>query len=184
MGTPTGLVRLHPEAVPGDAQRLRWVVPLGVVPFLGPVAAMPGGLGDLVAAGMVTDVVLEPAAVLMTLADGASWRAEGARVRTALHEALARADAWVPAPGATGVAEGTDAVVARLVAEALAGAAGDYVRSHGGDVELVDVCDGAVTVRLSGACRGCSALGYTVGRHLRGELARACPLVREVTAVA
>ncbi len=41
----TELVPVHPEAVAGDAQRLRWVVPVGSLPFLGPVESAPGVLG-------------------------------------------------------------------------------------------------------------------------------------------
>lgn len=178
------LVPLHPEAVAGDPQRLRWVTPAASLPFLGPVAVAPGALGTLAAEGVLLDLVVEADAVAMSLRDGLSWRGEGARVRSALHEALARPGDWLPDVGAATLRDGGDAAVARIVSNALAGSVGDYVRSHGGGVELVDVCDGVVTVRLSGTCRGCPAMGATIGRHLHGELTRVCPLVREVTAVA
>lgn len=180
----TELVPVHPEAVAGDAQRLRWVVPVGSLPFLGPVESAPGVLGELVADGVLLGLELEPNAVVMSLSSGLSWRAEGARVRSALHEALGVPGEWRPAAGATSYDDGADEVVARIVTDALAGSAGDYVRSHGGGVELVAVSDGVVTVRLSGSCRGCPAMGLTVGRRLEGELIRVCPLVREVNAVA
>jgi len=32
----------------------------------------------------------------------------------------------------------------------------EYVKSHGGDMELLGVKDGVVYIRLSGACGGCS----------------------------
>lgn len=178
------LVPVHPEAVAGDPSRLRWVVPVGSLPFLGPVAVAPGALGALVAEGVLVDLEVEPDAVAMSLRDGLGWRAQGPRVRSALHQALARPDDWRPDAGAASMRDGGDAVVARIVSDALAGSVGDYVRSHGGGVELVDVCDGVVRVRLSGTCRGCPAMGATIGRHLQGELTRVCPLVREVTAVA
>lgn len=37
-----------------------------------------------------------------------------------------------------------------------------YIHSHGGDVQIVDVADGVVQVRLSGACSGCSASAITL----------------------
>ncbi len=37
-----------------------------------------------------------------------------------------------------------------------------YVHSHGGDVELVDVKDKTVIVRLKGACEGCSQVSFTL----------------------
>lgn len=37
-----------------------------------------------------------------------------------------------------------------------------YIEGHGGRVELVDVRDGVVTLRLSGACSGCTASAETL----------------------
>ena len=49
-----------------------------------------------------------------------------------------------------------------------------YVRSHGGEVEVLDARDGVVHVRMSGACSGCSASAVTltegVERALRDGL--------------
>ena len=55
--------------------------------------------------------------------------------------------------------------------------------SDGGNVELVDVADGVVSVRLTGACGCCGmstmTLKYGVERMLKNEL----PEVKEVVAV-
>lgn len=49
-----------------------------------------------------------------------------------------------------------------------------YIESHGGQVHVLDVVDGVVHVRLSGACSGCSASAVTlqegVERALRTHL--------------
>lgn len=37
-----------------------------------------------------------------------------------------------------------------------------YIASHGGQVELLDVTDGVVRLRLSGACSGCTASAVTL----------------------
>ncbi|MQA62900.1 MAG: hypothetical protein GEU86_15725 [Actinophytocola sp.] len=37
-----------------------------------------------------------------------------------------------------------------------------YIHSHGGNVELLDVTDGIVKLRLAGACAGCSASAMTL----------------------
>lgn len=177
-----GVVALHPEAVPGDPATLRWVVADLAPPFIGPVAAAPGDLGDLLAEGVLAGMALEPGAVVITLADGPDWRTFGPAVRTALHAALLDPTGWVPAGGSGGVS--VDASVETTVRAALAGDAGAFVRSHGGVVELVGVCDGVVTLRLSGSCAGCPAIGFTLGRRLESQLRQACPLVREVRAVA
>lgn len=49
-----------------------------------------------------------------------------------------------------------------------------YIHSHGGEVHVLDVIEGVVHVRLSGACSGCSASAITlqegVERALRTHL--------------
>lgn len=37
-----------------------------------------------------------------------------------------------------------------------------YLHSHGGEVEVIDVVGGAVSVRMSGACSGCTASAITL----------------------
>ncbi len=39
-----------------------------------------------------------------------------------------------------------------------------YLKSHGGDVELLDVVDGVVRLRLQGSCNGCPSSALTI-RH-------------------
>jgi Fe-S cluster biogenesis protein NfuA len=182
MASRLGVVALHPESVPGDSATLRWVVADLAPPFVGPVGLAPGDLGRLMADGTLAAVALEPGAVVITLAGGPDWRAAGPTVRTALHAALLQLGGWVAVGGSGG--EPVDVSVARAVRAALVGEAGAFVRSHGGVVELVGVCDGVVTLRLSGSCAGCPAIGVTLGRRLEGQLRQACPLVREVRAVA
>lgn len=55
-----------------------------------------------------------------------------------------------------------------------------YTQSHGGDVELVDVRDGTVYVRMSGSCNGCSMSSVTLRNGVEEALREQCP---EVTAI-
>jgi Fe-S cluster biogenesis protein NfuA/nitrite reductase/ring-hydroxylating ferredoxin subunit len=57
-----------------------------------------------------------------------------------------------------------------------------YVESHGGSVELVSIDDGVVTVRMSGACRGCAASAMTLRRGIEAALREHVPGFREVVA--
>ena len=57
-----------------------------------------------------------------------------------------------------------------------------YVESHGGNVELVGVDDGRVTVRMSGACHGCAASAMTLRRGIEHALREHYPGFREVVA--
>lgn len=45
-----------------------------------------------------------------------------------------------------------------------------YIESHGGTLELRGVADGAVTVRLGGACQGCSGSAMTLRRVVEEAL--------------
>ncbi len=53
----------------------------------------------------------------------------------------------------------------------------------GGNVELVDVNDGTVQVRLTGACGGCPMATMTLKMGIEQMLKREIPEVKEVVAV-
>lgn len=52
----------------------------------------------------------------------------------------------------------------------------------GGGIELVDVVDGVVTVRLQGACRGCPAARMTLARGVEARIKEKIPEVDHVEA--
>lgn len=56
-----------------------------------------------------------------------------------------------------------------------------YLRSHGGDVELVKVEDGTVYVRLHGACSGCSLSALTLRQGVEETLKARVPEIRQVS---
>lgn len=53
----------------------------------------------------------------------------------------------------------------------------------GGSVELLNVEDGTVKVRLSGSCAGCPMSQYTVKNFVESTIKRQIPEVKEVVAV-
>ena len=55
--------------------------------------------------------------------------------------------------------------------------------SDGGNVELVDVNDGTVQVRLTGACDGCPMATMTLKMGIEQILRQEIPEVKEVVAV-
>ena len=52
------------------------------------------------------------------------------------------------------------------------------VARHGGKVELVDVQDGTVVVRMMGGCQGCGMATVTLRQGIETALRQAVPVVR------
>lgn len=57
------------------------------------------------------------------------------------------------------------------------------LRADGGDVELVDVKDGVVSVRLKGACAGCPMSTMTLKNGIERILKQELSDIKEVVAV-
>jgi len=55
--------------------------------------------------------------------------------------------------------------------------------ADGGDVQLVDVNEGVVTVRLTGACGGCPMATMTLRHGIERVLKEQVPGVKEVIAI-
>jgi Fe-S cluster biogenesis protein NfuA len=50
-----------------------------------------------------------------------------------------------------------------------------YIHSHGGQVEVLDVTDGVVRLRMSGACSGCTASAVTLKEGIEDALRQGLP---------
>lgn len=171
------LVPVHPEATE-TIEVLRWVFPVGTLGFVGEPADIPAPLQDLYAAGVLSDSpVVQPSAVLLRIGAGHTWRADGPAVRRALQAALATPEAWRPPEGAVG-----DDVLRAAIDEVLAGEVGDFVRGHGGVIDVRTVAAGEVTIELGGACSGCPASGITVQNRFEAALRQRYPALRGVVA--
>ena len=57
------------------------------------------------------------------------------------------------------------------------------LQADGGDVELVDVKDGVVSVRLTGHCAGCPHSTMTLKKGIERFLKEKIPAVKEVVGV-
>jgi len=57
------------------------------------------------------------------------------------------------------------------------------LQRDGGDIELVDVVDGVVKVRLTGACAGCPMSQMTLKLGVENYLKKKVPSVKSVEAV-
>ena len=58
-----------------------------------------------------------------------------------------------------------------------------WLQADGGDVKLVDVKDGVVTVKLTGACAGCPMSTMTLRAGVERALRQELPEVKKLVAV-
>ncbi len=58
-----------------------------------------------------------------------------------------------------------------------------YIQADGGDIELVDVSDGVVQIRLAGACVGCMYSLMTLQAGVERMIREEVPEVKAVEAV-
>jgi NFU1 iron-sulfur cluster scaffold homolog, mitochondrial len=163
------MIPMHATAT-ADPQQLRWVITAEVLPPAGAVRRAPGRLGALMDDGVIDEIVIHTASgkgeVLITLSAGNRWRDLGDDVRESLTDALLDPAGW-----RTEASDDTGRL-ATVAAELIAGPIGALAESHGGSIELVSVVGHTVTVRLSGACHGCSAASSTLYDQLQFELRR------------
>lgn len=160
------MIPLHATAT-GNPRQLRWVVAPDRLPPLGIVQHAPGSLGALLKSGLIAEIVVCATDILITVGETRSWREVGDDIRTALTEALVDPAGW-----RVGQSMSSEAQLTTIAEEVLAGPIGELASSHGGSIELVSVVGLNVTVRMSGACRGCLASKSTLRDRLQGELRR------------
>lgn len=58
-----------------------------------------------------------------------------------------------------------------------------FLQRDGGDIELVEIIDGIVKVRLTGACKGCPMSQMTLKQGVERALLKEVPGLKEVQAV-
>ncbi|MBI3982914.1 MAG: NifU family protein [Gemmatimonadetes bacterium] len=67
-----------------------------------------------------------------------------------------------------------------VVAEIFRDDINPMVARHGGRVDLVDVQDGTVVVRMMGGCQGCGMATVTLRQGIEAALRQALPTIREI----
>lgn len=58
-----------------------------------------------------------------------------------------------------------------------------FLQADGGDIQLIEVAEGVVKVRLTGACGGCPMATMTLKNLVERKLKEALPAIKEVIAV-
>ena len=130
----------------------------------------------------VAEVIVSGNLVTVVKRSPAPWQTVGKAVGQAIRAALAgAAPAVAPkaaAPPATPGAD-DDALYER-VADLFESQVNPMVARHGGRVELIDVQDAVVMVRLAGGCQGCGMADVTLRQGIEAMLQQHVPDVKGV----
>jgi len=178
-------------AEPIDNQRCKFVVNVPVLaggvrrfsdadeakgsPLAAAIFAIPGlGATELIVSGNIVTVVKQ---------SPTPWQAAGKAVGAAIRSALA-ADVPAVAPAARPATADPSAVnddaLYEQVAKVFDEQVNPMVARHGGSVELIDVQDAVVMLRMGGGCQGCGMADVTLRQGIEGMLAQLVPAVRGI----
>ena len=147
----------------------------GTAVFSSPEDAKENGLAErLFKIPGITRVELDGYKVTVSQSGDEDWRQIGKRIGSAIRTFLN------PPPE---VPEGDrlpSEEVRRRVQQVLDESINPGVASHGGFVELLDVQDDSVFIRMGGGCQGCGAADMTLKMGVERLIRESVPQVREV----
>lgn len=130
----------------------------------------------------VAEVVVAGDELTVTKAGGSPpWSELAAQLRYAVRTAMEQGEA-PPAPANAGPTD--DDAIYRVAHEICRTQINPWVAQHGGKVELIDVQDGTVVLRMSGGCQGCGMARVTLRQGVETALRRAIPAmagIRDIT---
>lgn len=178
-------------AEPVDSARCKFVASeavyaAGVRRFTSPEEALGSPLAErifAIADAGIVEVIVSGNLVTVTKSSPAPWPAIGRQVGQAIRAALSAGGAPVAPKAAEPVGVGSrpsDDELYERVANLFDQQVNPMVARHGGRVELIDVQDATVMLRMSGGCQGCGMADVTLRQGIEGMLARFVP---EVTSV-
>ena len=181
-------VEIRITAEPVDNHRCKFVVsqPLhaaGVRRFASADEAKGSPLAEAIfaipAAG-VTEVIVSGNIVTVVKDNPAPWQAVGKAVGAAIRAAAASGAPPVAAKAAPAAGAVDDDALYEQVAKVFDEQVNPMVARHGGRVELIDVQDAVVMLRMGGGCQGCGMADVTLRQGIEGMLSQLVPAVRGI----
>ncbi len=181
------------SAEPVDNDRCKFVVSQavyegGVRRFASPAEAQGSPLAEAIFAipgAGISEVVVSGSLVTVVKHSPTPWTAMGrpigAAIRTALTAGTPAIATRAPAPPAGEAVD--DDVLYERVAQLFASRVNPMVARHGGAVELIDVQDGVVMLRMGGGCQGCGMADVTLRQGIEAMLHEHVPGVEGIVDV-
>src|SRR5437867_5154616 len=179
---------VHIAAEPIDNGRCKFLVsePLhagGVRRFASPDEARGSPLAEAIFAipgADVSEVIVSGNLVTVAKRSPAPWQVVGKAVGRTIRAALS-SDRPAIAPRPVAVATGVDDdVLYERVADLFDHQVNPMVARHGGRVELIDVQDAVVMLRMAGGCQGCGMADVTLRQGIESMLQEHIPEVKGV----
>lgn len=163
---------IHPQAVPGEPQAIRWVTDVDLP--VGAVTRAPGTLGPILEYGVITRMLVERGGVWTWLAPEHTWTEHGPRIRDAIAAAL-DLDGWEVSPSAD--------LLGLIAREVLDGELANYVASHGGHITVESSTGTDLLLDFGGACEDCPAAGATLHDRIEATVRERYPALEKVERV-
>ena len=171
-------------AEPIDGARCRFVVSEPLLEGVRRFATAEEAADSPLAAALfgipgVREVVVSGGTVTVTKEGPAPWQVTGKQVGAAIRSTLASGVPPVAAAGPPAGSGGDEALYSR-VADLFEAEINPAVARHGGFVELIDVQDGIVMLRMGGGCQGCGMADVTLRQGIETALRRRVPEIAGV----
>jgi Fe-S cluster biogenesis protein NfuA len=133
----------------------------------------------------VSEVLVAGNQVTVSKTSPVPWQAVGRQVGQAIRAAIASGQPPVAPRGeASGAPAGSATPSDDELYDRVAGLFDEQINPmvarHGGRVELIDVQDATVLLRMAGGCQGCGMADVTLRQGIEGMLARFVPEVKGV----
>jgi Fe-S cluster biogenesis protein NfuA len=156
----------------GGVRRFASVDEASGSPLAEAIFAIPeAGVAEVIVSGNLVTVVKRSAT---------PWQVVGKAVGQAIRAAVASGQAVAPKPAAAAAAVADDDALYERVADLFERQVNPMVAGHGGRVELIDVQDAVVMVRMAGGCQGCGMADVTLRQGIEAMLHQEVPEVKGI----
>lgn len=174
------------SAEPVDEQRCKFLVDRPVYQGVRRFAARADAAGSPLAEALfalpgVREVIVSGNLVTVVKESPEAWQVAGKAVGAAIRQALeAPAPAIADRAPATGAALVSDDELYERVNDLFEQQVNPMVARHGGRVELIDVQESIVLLRMSGGCQGCGMASVTLRQGIEGMMNQYLPEVKGI----
>lgn len=173
-------------AEPVDAQRCKFLVDRPVYQGVRRFADRTEAEGSPLAEGLfalpgVSEVIVSGNLITVVKQSPEAWQVAGKAVGAAIRQALSgEAPAIADRPPTTGAARVSDDELYERVSDLFEQQVNPMVARHGGRVELIDVQESIVLLRMMGGCQGCGMASVTLRQGIEGMLNQHLPEVKGI----